>query len=101
MWELHFGPIPKGLSVLHHCDEPSCINPFHLFLGTQAENMADATQKDRVSRGKDRWNVKLTAAKVRMIRNSREPQTLIARRFNVCQGTVSAILRRRIWRYVK
>jgi HNH endonuclease len=46
-WEHANGPIPEGMQVLHKCDEPRCCNPDHLFLGTQAENMADKVRKGR------------------------------------------------------
>jgi len=44
-WELTYGPIPEGLDVLHHCDNPPCCRPDHLFLGTDADNMADMMAK--------------------------------------------------------
>ena len=47
-WELTYGPVPKGLQVLHHCDVRCCVNPKHLFLGTQSENMLDAYRKGRL-----------------------------------------------------
>jgi hypothetical protein len=51
-WELAHGPIPDGLNVLHHCDNPPCCDVLHLFLGTQAENNADRALKGR-SHGQD------------------------------------------------
>ena len=50
-WELAHGPIPPGMWVLHHCDVPGCVNPAHHFLGTQTENMADASKKGRLASG--------------------------------------------------
>lgn len=47
-WELKNGPIPKGLLVCHHCDKPPCVNPSHLFVGTQMENIHDAMRKGRI-----------------------------------------------------
>jgi hypothetical protein len=47
-WQLHYGPIPHGMTVLHKCDVAPCWNPQHLFLGNQSENMKDAVRKGRV-----------------------------------------------------
>jgi excisionase family DNA binding protein len=53
-WEMENGPIPAGMMVLHKCDNPPCVNPAHLFIGDNADNMADASQKGRLVAGSGR-----------------------------------------------
>jgi len=50
-WALHYGPVPDGQFVLHHCDNPLCVRPDHLFTGSQAENLADMRAKGRAAKG--------------------------------------------------
>lgn len=70
-WQLTYGPIPTGLFVCHHCDNPPCVRPDHLFLGTQTDNMRDAAKKGRIYSGigARRAMAKVTPQQVREIRS--------------------------------
>src|SRR5262245_27287402 len=66
IYRMHFGEIPAGMFVCHRCDNPSCCNPTHLFLGTNQDNVTDMVRKGRNDRGASRYNAKLTDNDVRM-----------------------------------
>lgn len=99
-FELYVGPIPNDLSVLHKCDTPTCVNPAHLFLGTQLENVVDRQMKERNARGERMATSRLTEHDVRMIRADDGTYADIARRFDVHQTTVRNVLLRKTWRHI-
>ncbi len=101
-WELHNGPIPSGLMVLHSCDNPPCTNPEHLFLGTHADNMADRNAKGRQARQKGTAHgmSKLTPAMVRAIRAAPGPHKPIGLMFGIHKSHVSQIKRHLLWSHV-
>ena len=87
--------ISGGLYVLHKCDVRSCVNPHHLFLGTQKDNMDDMNAKSRRPRGEDHPNSKLNSVQVRIIRRLLESgivkQKTIAELFNVSTQPITLI----------
>lgn len=99
-YELHVGTIPAGAVICHHCDVPNCVNPEHLFLGTQADNVADMESKGRARKRCPRGtlNAKATLAEdqvneIRALWDSGEwKQRDIAARFGCSQSTVWRIV---------
>lgn len=108
-WTLECGPIPAGLWALHDCpggDNPACVRPSHLFLGTRADNMADMVAKDRQARlkGEAAPRAKLTEAQVLGIRAraaAGEPHRKLGREFAVDYSTISDIVRRKSWAHLE
>jgi hypothetical protein len=96
-WEQKHGKIPNGMMVLHHCDNPPCINVDHLYLGTQKDNMRDRKERGRNPdvRGVKNPNCKISEKIVDRIRalNGKMRQADIAKKFGVSQGYVSKVLR--------
>lgn len=118
-WELTHGPIPDGLLVLHHCDNPPCVNPAHLWLGTDADNIQDCVRKgrknpatgdrsgsrrhpERVPRGSGSGMSKLTEADIPAIIAARvdgESIRSIATRLGVTKTTIGSVLSGKSWRH--
>lgn len=102
MYELHNGPIPKGMCVCHTCDNPSCGNPAHLFLGTYAENNHDRDRKGRqiTPRGERHGMAKLTEGEVRNILHSDEHRLVLAKKYGVSKWHIDRLRRGGNWNHL-
>jgi hypothetical protein len=110
-YEVHVGPIPPGVFVLHRCDTPACVRPDHLFLGTNQDNVTDMMKKGRhvsggtykqgnYERGTAHHNARLTPEIVREIRASRDDGASfgqLAKRYGLAIGHVHRIVHRIAW----
>ncbi len=118
-YELTYGPIPAGLWVLHRCDNPPCVRPDHLFLGTHQDNMDDKIKKGRCAsgdqngarthfdthpRGERSGMAKLTAEKVREIRLRYAAGGIsfvrLAKEYGVSEATIKEAVYRQTWKHV-
>lgn len=100
-WELHYGRVPNGLFVCHHCDNPPCVNPRHLFLGTPLENTRDAAVKGLLPTGEKNAAARLTerqAVEIRSLHRAGANQYQLAELFGVSQSTISRTVNGRHWR---
>ena len=119
-WVLHNGPIPDGLEVCHHCDNPACIRPSHLFVATHKENMEDmvikcrgrggvsgpsnsSTKYPHLRQGDRNGNKKLSSQKVLELRmdykSGKHTYRSLAIKYNVSTVTVNRIVNNRSWKY--
>ncbi len=109
-WMLFKGPVPKGsgpkdrILILHKCDNPSCVNPDHLFLGTDADNCADRDKKERQARGSKSGKSKLNEGDVRTIRSllstGLNPKE-IRNEYQISIGAINDIRDNRSWSWLK
>ena len=101
-WEIHNGEIPDGLCVLHKCDNPSCVNPNHLFLGTYADNNKDRDQKGRhrALRGQSNGFAKLTESQVRRIKKDNRTSIAVAADYGVSHSLIRRIRSGEVWNHV-
>lgn len=106
-WELHNGPIPDGMVICHSCDNPPCVNPKHLFLGTSADNNADAWAKGRAKTpfvAGSHYHAKLTEAQVIEIRQRYSAGGVLRRElaaeYGVSLGCIASVVSGRNWHYL-
>jgi len=100
---LHYGTLPDDMNVCHTCDNPKCVKPSHLFLGTQKDNQQDMKSKDRHLYGSRNTVSKLTDEKARQIHklsNQGLSQGKIGKIFGITQGTVWKILKGQRWEHI-
>lgn len=106
---LAYGEIPNGLHVCHACDNPRCVNPDHLWLGTHLDNIADRTRKGRTvtngPRGEAHPFAKLTSPLVKELRTRYGAggisQSQLAREYRISQSTMTRALRGNTWAHIK
>jgi hypothetical protein len=107
IWVLHNGNIDEHICVLHKCDNPPCVNPDHLFLGTVLDNNADMVSKARQQRGEAHYQAILTEDQVRSIKSNyrRYSRTnscnALARKYGVTPKTINAIINGENWKHVE
>ena len=103
-WSMVYGDIPESTCVLHHCDQPSCVNPDHLFLGSKKDNSHDMMKKGRTTVlgmiGDDHPTAKLTEKEVLVIRKDPRLQRVIAAEYGVTQSLISAVKLKRYWSHI-
>lgn len=94
----------KGKVVRHTCDNPACVNPEHLLLGTMKDNTQDMMTRGRnrykEQKGEQIGNHKLTEEDVRAIRSSKSSQVQLAKEYGVTQANISSILLRKTWKHI-
>lgn len=101
-YELYVGPIPEGFVILHACDNPACVNPSHLSVGTHYDNVVDRMNKDRSFKPKGELHphATLTEAQVIAIRSDRRKQCLIAADYGIRPNHVSQIKTGKLWPHI-
>jgi hypothetical protein len=99
-WNLYKGEIPHLMCVLHKCDVRLCVNPHHLFIGNEADNMRDCINKGRKPMGSKHATAKLTEEQIASIVIDDRAQRLIANQYGVSQSLVSMIKSGLRWKHV-
>ena len=100
-YEQKYGPIPSGMMALHHCDVRCCVNPDHIFVGTQQNNMTDKVRKNRQAKGISHGNAKLTEDQVLEIKYSSETSIKLAAKFDYLASMIRAIKNGNLWKHLE
>ena len=105
MWLITHHNLPEDMSICHKCDNPLCVNPDHLFLGTHRDNMMDAKKKQRFARGEKTAQAKLKDNHVREIKRLYKEggltQVELSKIFKVDKAGISRIISGKLWAHVK
>jgi len=101
-YETYVEPIPKGLFVLHICDNKACVNPSHLFIGTQLTNMRDKVSKNRQPKGESHGASKLTESIIREIKSQDGivSQNKMALKYGLSQSSIWRIINNKTWQHL-
>ncbi len=102
-YHLYHGEVPDGMHVCHSCDNRACVNPAHLFAGTNQDNTADRNRKGRQAKGERTNHNKLTPDQVRELRQRYEQGEVVhhlARAFGIADSSAWAIVRREHWKHI-
>jgi hypothetical protein len=104
-WKVFKGELDDNILVCHHCDNPPCVNPDHLFLGTDRDNVNDAFKKGRIKRykGEDHYFAKLTkemVLEIRKLASEGMKYAEIAKKLNVKLGNISGIVTKSSWKHI-
>jgi len=102
MFKLYKGDILDNMHICHTCDNPNCINPDHLFLGTNTDNYLDKINKNRHAKG-EKCNNKLSEKDVSEIREKCKTisQRKVAKEYNISQQTISRLITGQTWKHLK
>jgi hypothetical protein len=99
-YELSNGSIPSNMCVCHTCDNPKCVNPQHLWLGTTQDNTEDRHIKNRSARGSKIGTSKLTEAQVKDIKSKQLRSLEYCKKYNISDTTVYRIWNNEFWKHI-